>query len=57
VVGITVDWTSLTGLGAFVVGVAVGVVLTIRVLHVALDVIRSERSRGDDDDESAQDRP
>jgi hypothetical protein len=40
-----VDWANLTAVGAFVVGVALGVVLTIRLLRVALDVVRRERER------------
>jgi hypothetical protein len=39
----SVDWANVSIVGAFVVGVAGGVVLTIRLLRVALDIVRRER--------------
>lgn len=43
-----VVWESLTTLGAFVVGVAAGVIVTIRLLRLALEVVRERKKNGDD---------
>ncbi len=38
-----VAWADLTAVGAFIVGAAFGIVVTIRLLRVAIDVVRRER--------------
>lgn len=37
------DWSGLGVAGAFAVGVAVGCVLSVRLLKVAVDIVRRER--------------
>lgn len=46
---IAVDWSSLTVAGAFGIGVAVGCVLTFRLLRVAVDIVREQTRNGPPD--------
>jgi hypothetical protein len=40
---LAVDWTSLTVAGGFGVGLLLGCIITIRLLRIAIDVIKREQ--------------
>ncbi len=45
---LALDWANLTLLGAFMVGLLVGVIVTIRLAKILAEFLRGERGKPND---------